>query len=558
MSKPVLALITLCFVSTSALAQIPKLGADTSAKVTADEYAHAKAEVVRGTYMRGLWRSVKTIQQGSPVTGPVKDQANALINEADRLATEGNNGAAYPLLMQGLSLLTEVPWTPQKQYGVSLVLSSQTLIADQATPLLVTLGQRFVMQPPASSLLRMRTSLIEAPFPPLEALDGVGNMIPLPNKPVKSFWTDEIVSKDLISSPLTAEVDVSDVAEGNYLVKADILDGTQTVVTLTMPITIIHNLAERTARMEQKLAQVQGHDSAKASARYPFNLVRAVNGWRREVPFNINIPAAFAASEALADQLAQGHDPLYQAKGDHKRHYWLAAAGEILPYRIYVPAAWDRTKKLPMVVNLHGGGGNEDEDFDKAPSHSATLASLAEQFNVIVVSVSAYRPNGGYGAIYFGPPVGRPGMWPQSPAKSVPELSEMDTLNVMDLVAQEYNVDRARTYLVGNSMGGGGVWHLASKYPERFAAAAPCASSMDLRKKLNFPFDRLKTVPTMAVVGEHDEGIRKAVAHYGVDELKKRGGTAELVEVKGGIHTNSWRLALGSIFEFFLKYNKSS
>ena len=50
------------------------------------------------------------------------------------------------------------------------------------------------------------------------------------------------------------------------------------------------------------------------------------------------------------------------------------------------------------------------------------------------------------------------------------ERAEQDVLNVMDLVAKEYNVDLSRVYLHGQNPSGSGALYLAQKYPERFAA----------------------------------------------------------------------------------------
>jgi poly(3-hydroxybutyrate) depolymerase len=59
-------------------------------------------------------------------------------------------------------------------------------------------------------------------------------------------------------------------------------------------------------------------------------------------------------SEELLAQLASGRDPLYQATGDSRRHYHFAEAGEVMPYRIYVPTTWARGKEMPVVLALHG------------------------------------------------------------------------------------------------------------------------------------------------------------------------------------------------------------
>ena len=39
-------------------------------------------------------------------------------------------------------------------------------------------------------------------------------------------------------------------------------------------------------------------------------------------------------------------------------------ANEIMPYRVYVPKTYDSAKATPLVIALHGLGGNEDAFFD--------------------------------------------------------------------------------------------------------------------------------------------------------------------------------------------------
>ena len=61
---------------------------------------------------------------------------------------------------------------------------------------------------------------------------------------------------------------------------------------------------------------------------------------------------------------------------------------------------------------------------------------------------------------------------------NISELSEKDVLNVLEIVRKEYTIDPARIYLLGHSMGGGGTIHLATKYPDLWAAAAPIAPAL--------------------------------------------------------------------------------
>ena len=55
-----------------------------------------------------------------------------------------------------------------------------------------------------------------------------------------------------------------------------------------------------------------------------------------------------------------------------------------MPYRVYVPKAWNGTASLPIVLMLHGAGANESTYLDQA---DGLLMSLAEQHGYIVVSV---------------------------------------------------------------------------------------------------------------------------------------------------------------------------
>ncbi|MBD3219822.1 prolyl oligopeptidase family serine peptidase [bacterium] len=55
------------------------------------------------------------------------------------------------------------------------------------------------------------------------------------------------------------------------------------------------------------------------------------------------------------------------------------------------------------------------------------------------------------------------------------DWGRLDALEVLGLAWSEYDTDPDRTYLTGHSMGGHGSWHLATLYPDRFAAVGPSA-----------------------------------------------------------------------------------
>src|SRR5215475_13413123 len=72
-----------------------------------------------------------------------------------------------------------------------------------------------------------------------------------------------------------------------------------------------------------------------------------------------------AQSQELAKSLAKPGGPGWQAKGDLHRTYRFPGTETDLPYRVYVPTAWDGKTKLPLVLMLHGGGSNESQYLDQ-------------------------------------------------------------------------------------------------------------------------------------------------------------------------------------------------
>ncbi len=57
----------------------------------------------------------------------------------------------------------------------------------------------------------------------------------------------------------------------------------------------------------------------------------------------------------------------------------------------------------------------------------------------------------------------------------------VDVFEAIDAAATHYPIDRDRISLYGFSMGGAGVWYLASHFPDRFAAVAPLGGYNDYR-----------------------------------------------------------------------------
>ena len=243
-----------------------------------------------------------------------------------------------------------------------------------------------------------------------------------------------------------------------------------------------------------------------------------------------------------------------RATGDQRRQYYFAPTGQQMPLRVFVPPAWDGKTSLPIVLMLHGAGANENTYLDQA---DGLLPKLAAQHGYIVVSPLGFTPLGAYGNPLRLPAVfGENGAAASQRAAVTPQrqrelaLSELEVMTALELVTEEYGADRSRTYLAGHSMGSGGAWHLAARYPERWRAVAPMSGPFV--DAASYPFDRIRRLPIFMTEGTGAtpslEGSRALARHM-------RGGDFifEYLEVDGN-HGSMVPMVWPRVFEFFNRH----
>jgi predicted peptidase len=139
----------------------------------------------------------------------------------------------------------------------------------------------------------------------------------------------------------------------------------------------------------------------------------------------------------------------------------------------------------------------------------------------------------------------------QSLPANISELSEKDVMNVFEIVRKEFTIDPDRIYLWGHSMGGGGTYHLASKYPDIWAALAVAAPGPAAKTE---QLERFRHIPTLVLQGDADRTVLPAGTRETVARMKQLGMECIYVEVKGGDHSlfvSKNRDTLSKIFAFF-------
>lgn len=223
-----------------------------------------------------------------------------------------------------------------------------------------------------------------------------------------------------------------------------------------------------------------------------------------------------------------------------KRSYDFKEAGKEMEYALFVPSKYDKEKKAPLMLALHGLGSNPQQIM-RYPS----LTDQAEKYGFIVAAPMGYNSRGWYGVKGKTSPKDKP--------ENLGELSEKDVMNVLDLVKKEFTIDAARVYLMGHSMGGGGTWHLGLTYPDVWAGLAPIAPAI-FRKADEL--QKIKHVPVILIQGDQDKLVPVAGARRWAEQMKKLSMQYEYIEVAGGGHVDVAFQNMPKIFAFFNEHKK--
>jgi predicted peptidase len=211
----------------------------------------------------------------------------------------------------------------------------------------------------------------------------------------------------------------------------------------------------------------------------------------------------------------------------------------VIPYRILYPPGYDGTKKYPLILFLHGAGerGNNNEGQLK---HGGSFFSNAEnqrKYPAIVVIPQCpftdfwarislnFKENDTLGRLAF------PSSVPMG--KSLALVSKL-----MDSLALSKDVEPARIYIGGLSMGAMGTFELLWRKPGFFAAAfAICGGGDPEKVSLYGP-----RFPIWVFHGDKDPTVRVSNSRRMVNALKKSGAAVKYTEYPGVRH-NSWNNA---------------
>lgn len=479
-----------------------------------------------------------------------------------------------------------VPGSVAPDFAASLALRTDRMVADSTRPMFGWLIQTSPVAYTSKGALRLKVALA--------SWDGEP-------KPVQELGTFTIYGGNLAVTPVPFTADLRSAPDGFYRYVAELFDGDAIIAKLERHVVLVAGLEEKQISFTQRLAKITGHESAKASVLYPFDLARVINLGKRVYGSANGAPefgltqagvqklydfsAGLKRSAELLAALEAGKDPVVRAGGDLVRHYHMKEADEILPYRVYVPANWDGKTALPLVFVLHGNSRDQDFYFDR---DGRVIPQTAEKHGFMMVAPLAYWPNGGFNYVpfnrergargmaaamaapqQFGPtPAAAPGGGGRgglgagggfggvngstTPMLVRSEWSEQDAMHVFDLIKAEYPIDSKRIFLFGYSAGGQGGHYFAQKYADYWAAVAIGGSNAAVGAY--YDVERVKKIPMMVYAGSED-GVAGATKAIG-EALKEKGVDATVKIYPGATHDTAPSVAVADAFDFFAAHGK--
>lgn len=186
-------------------------------------------------------------------------------------------------------------------------------------------------------------------------------------------------------------------------------------------------------------------ESARITCIGRINLLQDGRSATESAQFMLDPIAHIASIEREIELLEDGVDPYRRWTGELWRT--IHSHGQTIPIRTFAPPTDDPDRPRPLVIALHGAGGDERMFLDAYGG--GLLRSLARKHDFIIASPLTY------------PLSGNPSHFDQ----------------VLNTLTEQYAIDESRVYLIGHSFGGATATMLANERPQRIAAIACIAGA---------------------------------------------------------------------------------
>ncbi|MCS7209594.1 MAG: alpha/beta hydrolase [Fimbriimonadales bacterium] len=256
-------------------------------------------------------------------------------------------------------------------------------------------------------------------------------------------------------------------AEGDYEVQFELVQNDTVLRQWKQTFSVISNLA---ARLEALGRAAESHDDADPVERMTVLNARDVlqgaqQGDSPETFYPLLRLLQFA--ERLAAGWETGKSAWRAAPGD----YWMATLHKErkVAFRLFIPSQFKPNQPIPLVVALHGAGGNEHLFF--------------EGYGLGIVLKEAAKRG-----------------WAVIAPRAEVNLAHVG--GALEAAQRLLPIDPKRVYLMGHSMGGAHSFAAVAQFPDRFRAVAIFAGA---GQPAQIPHD----LPVLMTVGEQELSMLK-------------------------------------------------
>jgi predicted peptidase len=222
----------------------------------------------------------------------------------------------------------------------------------------------------------------------------------------------------------------------------------------------------------------------------------------------------------------------------YERKEFVTASGKVLPYRILFPENYDRKKKYPLILFLHGAG-ERGTDNERQLIHGSRLFLKEEnRKNFPAIIVIPQCPEDSY---WSSVKIDRSKQPMQIEFDYAAEVNwPLDAANMLvKNIAREEAVDLERLYITGLSMGGMGTFEAVFRFPNNYAAALPICGGGNTET-----YDqRVRNTAFRVFHGSADAVVDVNLSRNMVKKLQEL--KVKKVEYKeyAGVNHNSWENA---------------
>jgi pimeloyl-ACP methyl ester carboxylesterase len=255
--------------------------------------------------------------------------------------------------------------------------------------------------------------------------------------------------------------------EGDYEVRFELRHGEQVLRQWRQTFSVI---AQLDARVEALARAAESHDDAAPVERMTVLNAREVlrNAQKGDSPETFYpLLRLLQLAEQITAGWEEGKSGWRAAPGD----YWMATLyrERKVAFRLFIPKQFQPNRPIPLVVALHGAGGNEHLFFEGCGL--GIVLKEAEKRGWAVIA-----PRAEAGLTHIG--------------------------GALEAAQQLLPIDPARIYLMGHSMGGAHSFAAIAQFPDRFRAVAIFAGA---GQPTQVPAD----LPILMTVGEQELGMLK-------------------------------------------------